>query len=85
MKKLPTQLMETDESDSEGSRNESDNSYKQVKFSPEVEVLEIAPNRKLVKSGNKPNNIKGARQDGIKSRLGEDYLFCMKLPIGSNT
>ena len=73
MKKLPTQLMDSDESSSDDSRDESDNSYKQVKFSPEVEVLEIAPNQKLAWSPNK-NPMKGMRKDGIKSRLGKQDI-----------
>lgn len=71
MKKFPTKISadsETDDSDSD--RVESD-SYKSVSFSPEVEVLEIAPRKKPVSPNKKFKNIKGLRTDGIKSRLGE--------------
>lgn len=61
--------MATDSEDSEEKMDSDD--YKQVKFSPEVEVLEIEPRRQIVFNTNKLNRIKGLRTDGIKNRLGE--------------
>ncbi|KAG5676099.1 hypothetical protein PVAND_005953 [Polypedilum vanderplanki] len=49
--------------------------YKQVSFSPEVEVLEIEPrqaNNNLKLNAKKLNRLKNLRADGIKSRLGMD-------------
>ncbi|KAL7041661.1 hypothetical protein ACKWTF_000846 [Chironomus riparius] len=62
--------MDTDESEDSEEKMDSDD-YKQVKFSPEVEVLEIEPRRQIVFNAKKLNRIKGLRTDGIKNRLGE--------------
>lgn len=71
VKKTPARvLMDTSESDSDDSNQmDSDNGYKSVSFSPEVEVLEIAP-RKVTINPKRLNHIKGLQQDGIKARLG---------------
>lgn len=58
--------METD-SESDNDKMDSDD-YKQVSFSPKVEVLEIESRRPI---RNVKNNIIGLRADGIKNRLGE--------------
>lgn len=62
--------METDESDYDSEAMDAEE-LKQVKFSPEVEVLEIEPRRTVVLNANKLDRIKGLRTDGIKNRLGE--------------
>lgn len=62
--------MDTDEESNEDEKMESDD-YKQVSFSPEVEVLEIEPRRQLTINAKKMNRLKGLRTDGIKNRLGD--------------
>lgn len=71
VKKKPARMeMDTDETDSDFSNQmDSDNGYKSVSFSPEVEVLEIAP-RKVTIHPKRLNHIKGLQHDGIKARLG---------------
>lgn len=66
----PRHVMETSESEDSEEKMDSDDG-KQVKFSPEVEVLEIEPRRQIVFNAKKLNRIKGLRTDGIKNRLGE--------------
>jgi hypothetical protein len=72
VKKYPTKISSDSESD-DSDRGESD-SFKSVSFSPEVEVLEIAPRKKLASPNKKFNHIKGLRTDGIKSRLGRTFI-----------
>lgn len=63
-------VMETDsDSDYTDEKMDSDD-YKQVSFSPDVEVLEIdtLDVRSNLKKGH---HLKGLRADGIKNRLGE--------------
>lgn len=63
--------MITDESDCDSEEKMDSDEYKQVSFSPEVEVLEIEPRRQLNISPNKMNRLKGLRTDGIRNRLGD--------------
>lgn len=62
--------METDSDYTDDERMDSDDINKQVKFSPEVEVLEIEPRRVPKVNAIKISRIKGLRTDGIKDRLG---------------
>jgi hypothetical protein len=62
--------MQADSDYSDDERMDSDDFNKQVKFSPEVEVLEIEPRRVPKVNVNKISRIKGLRTDGIKDRLG---------------
>lgn len=61
--------MDTDESATDSDDNMDSDTYKQVSFSPDVEVLEIA-SRPLSVSPKKMNRLKGMKTDGIKARLG---------------
>lgn len=62
--------METDSEYSDDDKMDVEDINKQVKFSPEVEVLEIEPRRIPKMNANKLSRIKGLRADGIKDRLG---------------
>lgn len=71
LKKVPSKTaMQADSDYSGDERMDSDDFNKQVKFSPEVEVLEIEPRRVPKINVNKISRIKGLRTDGIKDRLG---------------
>ena len=70
-KPSPRQVMDTDESEDDSEDKMDSDDCKQVKFSPEVEVLEIEPRRQIVFNAKKLNRLKGLRTDGIKNRLGE--------------
>lgn len=73
MKKVPSRTaMDTDSDYTDDERMDSDDVNKQVKFSPEVEVLEIESRRVPKLNANKISRIKGLRADGIKvkDRLG---------------
>jgi hypothetical protein len=78
-----SKAMDTDEeSDNESVDEKMDaDDYKQVKFSPEVEVLEIEPRRKVNLNVKNINRLKGLRADGIKNRLGDVKLRRARDPV----
>lgn len=74
-------LSDTDDSD-DSDRDQSNDKYKSVSFSPDVEVVEIAPRKKL--NPKNKNQLKGMQTDGVKARLGnrnksaDDFLHYTK-------